>query len=74
MFVCCECCVLSDRRSLCDEVITRPEKSYREWCVVVCDLETSGMRRPWSTGGLLHQIKKNRARIRAGQLDNYPGR
>ena len=37
MFVCCECCVLSDR-GLCDELITRPEESYRLWCVVVCDL------------------------------------
>ena len=32
-------------------VITRPEESYRLWCVVVCDLETSWMRRPWPTGG-----------------------
>ena len=46
MFVCCECCVLSGR-GLCDELITRPEESYRLWCVVVCDLETSRMRRPW---------------------------
>jgi hypothetical protein len=23
---------------LCDEMITRPEESYRLWCVVVCDL------------------------------------
>ena len=38
MSVCCECCVLSGR-GLCDELITRPEKSYRLWCVVVCDLE-----------------------------------
>ena len=38
--VCCECCVLSSR-GLCDELITRPEESYRLWCVVVCDLETS---------------------------------
>jgi hypothetical protein len=50
MFVCCECCVLSGRR-LCDELITRPEESYRLWCVVVSDLETSWMRRPWPTGG-----------------------
>ena len=35
----CECCVLSGR-GLCDELITRPEESYRLWCVVVCDLET----------------------------------
>ena len=39
MFVCYECCVLSGR-GLCDELITRPEESYRLWCVVVCDLET----------------------------------
>ena len=24
---------------LCDELITRPEESYRLWCVVVCVLE-----------------------------------
>jgi hypothetical protein len=28
-------------RGLCDELITRPEESYRLCCVVVCDLETS---------------------------------
>ena len=43
--VCCECCVLSGR-GFCDELITRPEESYRLWCVVVCNLETSRMRRP----------------------------
>jgi hypothetical protein len=26
-------------RGLCDELITRPEESYRLWCVVVCGLE-----------------------------------
>ena len=40
MFVCFECCVLSGR-GLCEELITRPEESYRLWCVVVCDLETT---------------------------------
>ena len=40
MSVYCECCMLSGR-SLCDGLITRPEESYRLWCVVVCDLETS---------------------------------
>jgi len=49
MFVCCECCVLSGR-GLCDELITRLQESYWLWCVVVCDLETSWMRRPWPTG------------------------
>jgi len=50
MDVCCECSVLSGR-GLCDELITRPEKSYRPWSVVVCDLETSWMRTPWPTEG-----------------------
>jgi hypothetical protein len=50
MFVCCECCVLSVR-GFCDELITRPEESYRLWCVVVCDLETSRMRRLWPALG-----------------------
>jgi hypothetical protein len=49
MFVSCECCVLSGRY-LCDGLITPLEDSYRRWCVFVCDLETSGMRRPWPTG------------------------
>jgi len=39
-------------RGLCDELITRPEESYRLWCVIVCYLETSWMRRPWPTGGM----------------------
>jgi len=30
--VCCDCCLLSDR-VLCDGLITRPEESYRVWCV-----------------------------------------
>ena len=34
-------------RGLCDELITRPEKSYRLCCVVVCDLETSTMGAPY---------------------------
>jgi hypothetical protein len=44
MDVCCECCMLLDR-GLCDELITHAKESYRLWCVVVCDLETSWMRR-----------------------------
>ena len=35
------------------------EESYQVWCIVVCDLETSWMRRPWPTGGLLHQKQTN---------------
>jgi len=34
-------------RGLCDELITRPEESYRLWCVVVCDLETSTIFAPY---------------------------
>ena len=49
MSVFCVCCELLGR-VLCDELITRPEESYRLWCVVVCDLE-----RRWSTGGLSRQ-------------------
>jgi hypothetical protein len=50
MFVCCECRVLSGR-GLCDELITRPEESYRLWCVVVCDIETSRMRKAMTRVG-----------------------
>jgi hypothetical protein len=50
MSVCCKCCVLSCI-VLCVGLIIRPEESYRLWCVVVCDLETSWMRRTWPTGG-----------------------
>ena len=56
IFVCCECCVLSGR-GLCDELITRPEESYRLWCVVVCDLETSWMK-PWPALGRSATAKK----------------
>jgi hypothetical protein len=45
MFACCECCVCLSGRGLCDGLITRPEESYRLCCVIVCDLETSRMRR-----------------------------
>ena len=38
MSICCDYCVSGI--GLCDELITRPEESYRLWCVVVlCDLE-----------------------------------
>ena len=46
IFVCCECRVLSGR-GLCDELITRPEESYRLRCFVVCDLETSRIDAPY---------------------------
>ena len=46
IFVCCVFRVLSGR-GLCDELITRPEESYRLCCVVVCDLETSRICAPY---------------------------
>jgi len=56
MSVCCECCLSG--RDLCIGLITRPEESYRLWCVIVCDLETSWMRRPWPTGCCCAKRKK----------------
>ena len=38
---------MSSGSGLCDELITRPEESYRLWCVVVCDLETSRICAPY---------------------------
>jgi hypothetical protein len=59
--VCCEHCVLSGRGP-CDELITRPEESYRLWCVVVCDLEkqNSWMRRPRPTMRLSRQERERK--------------
>ena len=34
-------------RGLCDELITRPEESYRLCCAVVCDLETLRIGAPY---------------------------
>ena len=58
MFVCCECCVLSGK-GLCDGLVTRPEEFYRLWCVVVCDLETSRLRRSWPALGRSATKKSN---------------
>jgi len=49
-------------RGLCDELITRPEESYRLWCVVVCDLETSRMGAPF-----IYDISS----LRVKQMVNY---
>jgi hypothetical protein len=54
MSLCCYWCVLSGR-GLCYGPIICLEESYRLWCVVLCDLATSWMRRLWPTGGLLRQ-------------------
>jgi hypothetical protein len=44
--------VCSSGRGLCDGLIAGPEESYRLWCVIVCDLETSRMRRLKPASGL----------------------
>jgi hypothetical protein len=55
--VCCECRVFLGR-GLCDGPITRPEESCRLWCVIVCDVETAGMRRSWPALGCCARGKK----------------
>jgi len=68
LVVSCVCvCVLSGR-DLCDELITSPEESYRLWSVVMCDLETSWMRRPWPLGGLSRQKQKKTTNIKVSQI------
>jgi len=46
-------------RGLCDELITRPEESYRLCCVVVCDLETSRMGAPY-----IYDVSRLRVKIK----------
>jgi hypothetical protein len=58
MNVCREYCVLSDL-GLCGELITRPEESYWLWCVIVCDIETLWMRRPWPLGAVAPPPQKS---------------
>ena len=65
MSVCCECFVLWGR-GLCVGLITRPEESYRVWCIIVCDLGSSWMRKSWPTGGCCAKKRKNNA------LDTIP--
>jgi len=69
--VCCECCVLSGR-SLCDDLITRPEESYRLWCSVVCDLETLWMTSPWPNGGLSRQKQTKIWLLLSGSFPHNP--
>jgi len=50
-------------RGLCDELITRPEESYRVCCVVVCDLETSIMGVPY-----IYDISSLRVKVAANRI------
>jgi hypothetical protein len=67
MFVCCVCCVLSGR-GLYDELITCPEESYRLWCVVVCDHETSWYEEAIARDGLQNQREGEKKNFRHGAL------
>jgi len=46
-------------RGPCDELITRPEESYRLCCVIVCDLETSRIGVPY-----IYDISSLRVNVR----------
>jgi hypothetical protein len=58
MPVSCEYCVLSDR-GLCDGLVTRPEESYRVWCVLSVIVKPRTLRRPRPPKGLSNHWKKN---------------
>ena len=55
-------------RGLCDELITRPEESYRLWCVVVCDLETSRIGAPYTYDISSQRVKKQASKTSLGNL------
>ena len=60
-------------RGLCGELITRPDESYRLWCVVVCDQENlknvEVMTRVGSQG---HRKKKNHTDISYDSTLRFP--
>jgi len=58
-------------RGLCDELIARPEESYRLCCVVVCDLETSRMVAPYIYD--MSHLRVNVHHIMAHGQHNYCG-
>jgi hypothetical protein len=66
MSVSCECCVMSGR-GLCDELVPRPEESYRLWRVLnVCDHETSTKRGGPGQNKAVEQKKKKKKKRRGG--------
>jgi len=58
-------------RGLCDELITRPEESYRLCCVVVCYLETSRMGAPYIYDISHLRVKYVQRRVRSVTLALY---
>jgi hypothetical protein len=55
-------------RGLCEELITRPEESYRLCCVVVCDLETSRIGAPY-----IYDISHLRVNVRTARNTSGQG-
>jgi hypothetical protein len=70
--VCCICCVLSGR-GLCDELITRPEESYRLWRVVVCDHVTSWYEEAIAGAWLQSQRNNNILPVVRGVFNDFFG-
>jgi hypothetical protein len=58
-------------RGLCDELITRPEESYRLWRVV-CDLETSGMGAPYNNDISSLGVNKMHMKLNKGKKKQEP--
>ena len=50
-------------RGLCDELITRPEESYRLWCVVMRDLENLKNEEAMTRVGSQRHRKKTKAGV-----------
>ena len=50
-------------RGLCDKLTTRPEESYRTWCVAVCDIETSS---------IVNELKSRRYTYITGRISCMP--
>ena len=57
MSVSCECCV-SPGGGPCENPMTCPEESYRQWYIIVCDLKLSIIKRPWPALGCRAEEKK----------------
>ena len=61
-------------RGLCDELITRPEESYRLCCVVVYDLETSRIGAPYIYIYIyIYDISSLRVNTVVINVDTYEG-
>jgi hypothetical protein len=55
----CECSAFSGK-GLREGPIPCPEESYRLWCVIVCELQTSSTRRPWPALGCCDRKRKKK--------------